>query len=433
MKEVNSVELVDSLDFCVIDLETTGGNPKVDQIIEIGLVKIKSRKIVETKNYLINPEMDIPEFIQKLTSIKQADIVDCPPIEDVIDEIMDFIGDTILVAHNTSFDVPFLNGILKKLNKPQLENKVLCTNVMTKYLIPEIMNSNLNYMSQLFKIDHFKAHRAIEDAKATAHLLLKYLDIFIEKKIRKVNQLYYPRNKFELDRIHINKGTDINEVLKIVDNLKSPVVLSFKGEQGVLLATLPLESPGEDKKFIKELCEKIDWQILTLKLVGPFFEGLLQLNSHFLKIPQTNQDLILGYLTSKYKLDANADAKVLNEFDFVIAPHLVTNQLTVYSFLNLNTKNQLIFKFPGHKKKFLQYMKNQIARFEKNAKGRRKNNIIKPLVPLFVHYLNNMKENDKYLISKSKAYKERPQDELNRIEKFLLSFPNLYDFPATHL
>ena len=128
-------ELMNSLSFCIIDLETTGGNYKKDKIIEIGLVRVEKLKIVEEKSYLVNPEKEIPDFIQKLTKISQAKVKDKPVIEDIIDEVIDFIGDNILVAHNTSFDVPFLNGVISTLGKSELENKVICTNVMTKHLL----------------------------------------------------------------------------------------------------------------------------------------------------------------------------------------------------------------------------------------------------------------------------------------------------------
>ena len=78
-------------------------------------------------------------------------MADAPKIDEVIEEILEFMGDRILVAHNTSFDVPFFNSVLKRLNIEQLENRSLCTNLMTKYMIPNLMNSNLNYMSKVFK------------------------------------------------------------------------------------------------------------------------------------------------------------------------------------------------------------------------------------------------------------------------------------------
>lgn len=104
---LSPLELVKSLKFCIFDLETTGGNHKTDKIIEIGLVKVENLEITKTKNFLIQPEMKIPDFIQKLTTITQSDVKLAPIIEDVIDEILEFMDDSILVAHNTSFDVPF--------------------------------------------------------------------------------------------------------------------------------------------------------------------------------------------------------------------------------------------------------------------------------------------------------------------------------------
>ena len=63
----SSHELLESLKFCVIDLETTGGNPDTEKIIEVGILKIENRKITEERSFLINPEKEIPDFVQKLT------------------------------------------------------------------------------------------------------------------------------------------------------------------------------------------------------------------------------------------------------------------------------------------------------------------------------------------------------------------------------
>ena len=117
MLNSDSFDLINELSFCVIDLDTTGGNHNKDKIIEVGMVRVNNLKITDEKSFLINPETQIPDFIQKLTNISQNDVKDSPLIEDVIDEIIEFIGDDIIVAHNTSFDVPFLNGVLKKLKK----------------------------------------------------------------------------------------------------------------------------------------------------------------------------------------------------------------------------------------------------------------------------------------------------------------------------
>ncbi|MEX1098960.1 MAG: 3'-5' exonuclease, partial [Bacteriovoracaceae bacterium] len=263
MSAEKSIELLRGLSFCVIDLETTGGNHESDQIIEIGMVRVKNLAIADEKNFLIDPEMSIPDFIQRLTSIKQKDVKGCPKIEDVIDEVLDFIGDDIIVAHNISFDLPFLNSVLRRLGKTELPNRNICTNVMTKHMIPEIMSSNLNYMSQLFNIDHSKAHRAHDDAMATAKLLLKYLDIFIEKGIQKINQLYYPRNKFELDRIHFSQKADREKILAAVERNNSSMLITLKGDRGLILGALPLENPSEQMDVVEKFINLEGWKRLT--------------------------------------------------------------------------------------------------------------------------------------------------------------------------
>ncbi|MFT6604518.1 MAG: DNA polymerase III epsilon subunit-like protein, partial [Bacteriovoracaceae bacterium] len=77
---------IQKMSFCVFDLETTGGNHKNDKIIEIGMVRIENLKVVKEASYLIQPEIHIPEFIQKLTSITPDDVSDSPKIEEVVDE-----------------------------------------------------------------------------------------------------------------------------------------------------------------------------------------------------------------------------------------------------------------------------------------------------------------------------------------------------------
>ena len=172
-------EEINHLKFCIFDLETTGGNQDRDEIIEIGIALVENFQITDEKNFLLKPKIKIPEFIQKLTSISNDDVKDCPKIEEVIDEILSMMEGRILVAHNTSFDVPFFNSVLEDWGRKSFQTKV-CTNLMSKYLIPNLLNTNLSYMSNLFKIDHGNAHRALDDARATAKIFLifcKYLKI----------------------------------------------------------------------------------------------------------------------------------------------------------------------------------------------------------------------------------------------------------------
>ncbi len=430
MPKQESIDLLRDLSFCVIDFETTGGNHESDQIIEIGMVRIEGLEIADEKNYLIDPGMRIPDFIQKLTSIKQKDVKGCPKIEDVIDEIVEFIGDDIIVAHNISFDLPFLNSVLRRLGKEELQNRNLCTNVMTKHMIPEIMSSNLNYMSQLFEIDHNKAHRAYDDAMATARLLLKYLDIFIQKGIKKVNQLYYPRNKFELDRIHYTSKVDREKVMEQLKENNAPALLTLKGERGLILGVLPLEEPAKEMEMIKSFLDTPEWKRLTVKLIKPTLEGLFQFNNHLLKFPEENKASLLNYLEKRYK--KKNDFKV-EELDFVLAHHLVKDQIIVYSFLNLNTNAKAIFKFPAQRKKLYNFLISQIRRFETKQKGAKKILLNKEARPLIESFLAKNKSKNKYLFLTRKQIKESESSVLKLIDEFNRESEDEFKFPTKHL
>lgn len=429
----SSADLLSSLKFCVIDLETTGGNPDSEKIIEIGMVKIENRRISEERSFLINPQKEIPDFVQKLTGIRKADVEHSPLIEEVIDEIVQFIGDTILVAHNTSFDIPFLNGVLKRLQRPTLENKVICTNIMTKYMIPDIMSSNLNYMSSIFGIPHSQAHRAIEDARATGLLLLKYMDIFESKNIRKVNQLYYPRNKFELDRAIIEGPEGLEKVYSILEQIHKPVVVTIKGDNGVILTILPVKSPKDELEDLKNYLGGFRWSQIHIRLCGPFIEGLFFMNANFVKIPETYRKKTIEYLKAKHNLPPAP--KLLDEYDFVVTPHLINGQFIVYSFLNFSPFSQLIFKFPSHKKKLHQFLLGQVARFENQQKGKKKAFIQNDIKDVFLSLFSDslVKEPKVYLSLKIGDIKDDKKQYLERIEQLASDEEDRYEFPTKHL
>ena len=436
MKEkifTSSDELLDSLKFCVIDLETTGGNPETEKIIEVGMIKIEHRKLTEERSILVNPQKEIPDFVQKLTGIRKADVEHAPKIEEVIDEIVEFIGDSILVAHNTSFDIPFLNGVLKKLQRPTMDNKVICTNIMTKYLIPDIMSSNLQYMSQLFNISHSNAHRAIEDARATGQLLLKYFEIFEEKKIRKVNQLYYPRNKFELDRAIIELEDGIEEVYKVLERTNTPAILSVKGDNGVILTILPLKNPSLEVEAMKVFLADFRWSQIHIRLAGPFIEGLFFMNSNFVKIPETYRKKTIDYLKARHPLPPAPT--LIEEHDFVITPHLISGQYIVYSFLNFSPYSQLVFKFPSHKKKLHQFLLGQVSRFEVQQKGKKKIYLQNDIKEIFLSLFQDSLVTDPnlYLTLKNSDIKDDRKTYLDRIEKLALEHGDPYQFPTKHL
>ena len=426
-----SYDLLHSLTFCVFDLETTGGNHQHDKIIEIGLIKIKELKIVDQKSFLIRPDMHIPEFIQKLTSIKDADVTNAPLIEDVVDEILEFMGDAILVAHNTSFDVPFFNSVLRRMERPELTNKSICTYLMTKYMIPNLLSSNLNYMSKIFDLQHQKAHRALDDAMASAELLLKYLSIFIHKKISKVNSLYYPKNKFELDRINFKKDESVDAIIEQISALTSPFLVTLKGVEGVVLFSMPSHGTPVEMKFIADKIRSIPYEILTLKLTGPYFQGLLEMASYFSKISAPLELETIQKLCEFNQIDpATVDHNNAEEMpaDFIVLNHLIPEQYVIYPLKSLHQKLELVFRYPTHQNKLVQYINSKSARM---AQGKMKKDHLNPMINNFlVQYLKTSRD---FLTINRQAAKITNAEIKDPIEKFMAENPNDYDFPNKFL
>lgn len=376
-KVINSQELISNLSFCVFDLETTGGNHKSDKIIEIGLVKVEKLKIVEERNYLIKPDMKIPDFIQKLTNISAKDVENAPRIEDVIEEIIAFMGDSILVAHNISFDIPFFNSVLKRLGIPELGNNGLCTNLMTKYLIPNLLNTNLNTMSHIFNIKHKNAHRALDDARATAELLLKYLEIFIAKNIPKINHLYYPRNRYELDRAHYKRSTADKIIFDKLQSIKTPYLITIKGKEGIIMDCLACDGPLGVPTYLKTKIKELAWENITINLFGTLMEAFIHYAGPYSKLDQETKHHSLNQMIQlhfKGKLpppQSNEDPHDLTLSssklgDFCILNHLVPEQYVIFPIAGLHPKSQLIFRYPAHQKKLLQFINSKASRLTSN-------------------------------------------------------------------
>jgi DNA polymerase-3 subunit alpha (Gram-positive type) len=156
-----------------IDLETTGLNPKLDRIIEIGVVKVVDGQIVDTFETLINPGRKLEERITDLTGITDADLADKPYMEDVLPELLAFVGDELpLLGHSILFDYSFLKkaAVDRKL---KFEKWGIDTLKIARKYLPELEHRSLGYLCNFYQIPH-KAHRALNDAEAT-HLLYQRL------------------------------------------------------------------------------------------------------------------------------------------------------------------------------------------------------------------------------------------------------------------
>ena len=170
-------------DTCVVfDIETTGFGPVRDQIIEIGAVKIVNGVIVDKYSTFINPDVPIPYHITQLTSITDEMVMDAPKIDVILPEFLKFCKNSILVAHNASFDVGFIN---KKAEFLGLETDftVIDTVGMARMLLPHLSKFKLNLVAKELGISLENHHRAVDDAGATAEIFVKFIEMLKERGI----------------------------------------------------------------------------------------------------------------------------------------------------------------------------------------------------------------------------------------------------------
>ena len=165
-------------EFVVFDLETTGAKVPPCRITEIGAFKIQNGKITDKFETLINPETFIPPFIVNLTGINNQMVKNAPRFWDVAEDFLDFIGDSVLVAHNASFDLRFLNHEIGRIYRDyRVGNPHICTVKLSRKLLPNIANHRLHTVAEHYSIFIKNRHRAAGDALATAEVFVNFLEM----------------------------------------------------------------------------------------------------------------------------------------------------------------------------------------------------------------------------------------------------------------
>jgi len=159
------------MQFAVVDVETTGGSPHVDRIMEIGIVLVDDGIITETYETLVDPDRDIPPFVQNLTGITPKMVKHAPPFHQVASKIDQMLADRIFVAHNVAFDYGFIKAELNRAGF-FFETSRLCTVKLSRKVFPGMPSYSLHKLSNALEIPDFKHHRALGDALAAAELLM---------------------------------------------------------------------------------------------------------------------------------------------------------------------------------------------------------------------------------------------------------------------
>ncbi len=158
--------------FCVIDFETTGGSAATCQITEVGAVKVRGGEVLGTFQTLVNPGCAIPPTITMITGITDHLVMRAPEMSTVLPSLLEFIGGSVIVAHNLRFDMGFLDTAMRRYGGPMLGNQRLDTLALSRRLLAgEVPNHKLGDLARRLRLPHQPTHRALDDALATADLL----------------------------------------------------------------------------------------------------------------------------------------------------------------------------------------------------------------------------------------------------------------------
>ena len=167
-------------DYVVFDLETTGFSPVKNRIIEIGAVKVCGGEIADRYSVFVNPGVPIPYEIEKLTGIRDEDVLDASPIEALLPEFLSFCEGCVLVAHHAGFDMGFILENAKRLGL-FCEFTYVDTVGISRVLLPHQAKHTLDAVAKTLGVSLENHHRAVDDAEATAEIFMKFIPM-LEKE-----------------------------------------------------------------------------------------------------------------------------------------------------------------------------------------------------------------------------------------------------------
>lgn len=253
--------------FIVCDLETTGLNPAVDKIIEVGLIRLAQGEITGRYHALVNPGVPLLLKIKRLTGISDSDLVDAPPLSSILTDITDFIGEDAIAGHNIHFDL----GFLAAARGAPFSNPVFDTLELARIVMPDAPSFRLDSLCTILDIAAAGKHRALDDAEAAASLMIELTRKIREKDLNILMQLNTLLIEARSGWAGFLSDLIKNILKKFPDRKISPVSYWSRGGEKDLQKVRPHveHSDGKEKKLLKE-----EEAVFFLKKEGPLAVAL---------------------------------------------------------------------------------------------------------------------------------------------------------------
>lgn len=274
-------------EYCVFDLETTGISHYTEKITEIGIIKIKNGEIIDTFETFVNPEKPIPEEVVNVTHITDDMVKDSDTIDKIMPKVLEFMGDSVLVAHNADFDIGYMKYNCEKLGLP-FHNTYIDTLRLAKSVYPEFGTYKLGKIASNLGIKVDVAHRALDDVKTLVSIFNKMivsakekdakiiddLDVVFERHFSKLplyHMIILAQNYVGLKNLyklvsysHLDYFYKKPRILKqMLDQYREGLIIGSACEQGELFRSIVV---GKSEKELEEIASYYDY--LEIQPIG---------------------------------------------------------------------------------------------------------------------------------------------------------------------
>lgn len=208
----------------IYDVETTGLNFDRDRLTEIGAVKIKNLRVIDSFNIMVNPERSIPQKIVELTGINDGMVANAPKERQAVEEFFRFCGDNpVMVAHNARFDNSMIDAVCRRHNISH-EYTSIDTLIMSRAMLPELGRHTLDSVARHLKLGKFEHHRACDDAMILAKIFIKLAERLVNDNgveiladlNTKVNKIDVKKLKYFHQIILVRNNVGLKNLYKLI-------------------------------------------------------------------------------------------------------------------------------------------------------------------------------------------------------------------------
>ena len=262
----------------VLDTETTGLDYTRERIIEFAAVRLENGKITDEYQTLINPQQHIRKSSMAIHGITEEMVKDAPTEEEAMPEILKFIGNYPIVAHNAIFDYSFLNEAKLRVTGEKLENPHIDTQAMFKEIAPDLESHGLEALTERFNVELNNHHRAMADTMGLALAYPKLKKLYLQRLDWQKKQL--DNVDYLFDR-YLRIQQTIAAMQSEIQDLKSVFKLHFElggepleAETGEIMVYQSKQSFGYEFNEVKDVLESVGALEKAVKLNNGFIDRL---------------------------------------------------------------------------------------------------------------------------------------------------------------